>query len=270
MDIQATGFQIRDYPRSRRLVTDAGEWNRRKHIIHVLGEFDVTRARSLIRDHADRTGEKLSFTAFVAACVGRTVAIDRSWHAYRQGRRLILFDDVDIGTLIEREVEGQKLATFHVIRKANEKSVRDIHLEIRKAQGERVEDRPGIRWWNLFLALPGFLRRPLYWWIERHPDKRKELSGTVVITAIGMFANGAGWGIPIPSNTLSITVGGIGTKPGIVEGRIEPREFLSMTVSFDHDIVDGAPAARFTARLRDLIEDASLIDVPDAASHDPH
>ena len=31
-------------------------------------------------------------------------------------------------------------------------------------------------------------------------------------------------------------------------------ERLSITVSFDHDIIDGAPAARFTERFKDLIE----------------
>jgi pyruvate/2-oxoglutarate dehydrogenase complex dihydrolipoamide acyltransferase (E2) component len=39
-----------------------------------------------------------------------------------------------------------------------------------------------------------------------------------------------------------------------VDGRIEVREYLNMTVSVDHDIVDGAPAARFVNELRELIE----------------
>jgi pyruvate/2-oxoglutarate dehydrogenase complex dihydrolipoamide acyltransferase (E2) component len=39
-----------------------------------------------------------------------------------------------------------------------------------------------------------------------------------------------------------------------VDGRIEIREFLCLTLSFDHDIIDGAPAARFTSRLKALIE----------------
>jgi pyruvate/2-oxoglutarate dehydrogenase complex dihydrolipoamide acyltransferase (E2) component len=39
-----------------------------------------------------------------------------------------------------------------------------------------------------------------------------------------------------------------------VEDRIEPREILNLTVAFDHDVVDGAPAARFVERLVDLIE----------------
>jgi pyruvate/2-oxoglutarate dehydrogenase complex dihydrolipoamide acyltransferase (E2) component len=51
-----------------------------------------------------------------------------------------------------------------------------------------------------------------------------------------------------------VTVGGIGEKPGVVNGHIAIRDYLSLTISFDHDIIDGAPAARFTQRLKDLIE----------------
>lgn len=32
------------------------------------------------------------------------------------------------------------------------------------------------------------------------------------------------------------------------------REYLNLMVRFDHDIVDGAPATRFTQRLKELIE----------------
>jgi pyruvate/2-oxoglutarate dehydrogenase complex dihydrolipoamide acyltransferase (E2) component len=40
----------------------------------------------------------------------------------------------------------------------------------------------------------------------------------------------------------------------VVDGRIEIREYLCMTLCFDHDVVDGAPAARFTARFKELVE----------------
>lgn len=238
---------------------DGCEWGRKKHIIHALAEFDVSRARELIRDHKARTGERLSFTAFTSACVGRAVAEDRNWHAYRRGRKLVLFDDVDIGTLIERDVEGRRLATLHVIRAADKKTVREIHDEIRAAQQAPIEATPGIRQWQVFLRLPAFLRRLFYWWLDRTPEMRKRLAGTVVLTAIGMSGKGTGWGLPIVSNTLTITLGGIESKPGLIEGRIQPREYLCTTVSFDHDIVDGAPAARFVTRFRELVEEASGI-----------
>ena len=62
------------------------------------------------------------------------------------------------------------------------------------------------------------------------------------------------------NHPLMITLGGIGEKPGVVEGHIVIREYLSMTLSFDHSIVDDAPAARFTGQLKDLIESGYGLD----------
>ena len=58
----------------------------------------------------------------------------------------------------------------------------------------------------------------------------------------------------MPNFPLTITLGGMIEKPGVIDGRIEIREYLDITISFDHDVIDGAPAARFTQQLRDLIE----------------
>jgi pyruvate/2-oxoglutarate dehydrogenase complex dihydrolipoamide acyltransferase (E2) component len=40
----------------------------------------------------------------------------------------------------------------------------------------------------------------------------------------------------------------------VLDGRITIRAYLCLTLSFDHDVIDGAPAARFVSRLRELIE----------------
>jgi pyruvate/2-oxoglutarate dehydrogenase complex dihydrolipoamide acyltransferase (E2) component len=58
---------------------------------------------------------------------------------------------------------------------------------------------------------------------------------------------------------LSVFVGEIARKPGFVGDRIEAREFLSMTILFDHDVVDGGPMALFLQRLRDLMERAAYL-----------
>jgi 2-oxoacid dehydrogenase/acyltransferase catalytic subunit len=108
-------------------------------------------------------------------------------------------------------------------------------------------------------SLPTLLFQPYLWlltWRGRtHPRLWKKNVGTVGITAVGMFENGAGWGIPIaPPTPLMMTVGGIGQKPGVVNGHIAIRDYLSLTLSFDHNMIDGAPAARFTEQLKELIE----------------
>jgi pyruvate/2-oxoglutarate dehydrogenase complex dihydrolipoamide acyltransferase (E2) component len=61
-------------------------------------------------------------------------------------------------------------------------------------------------------------------------------------------------GGPIASHTLNITIGGVVQRPVQKQGAIELHDHICLTVSIDHDIVDGAPAARFVRRLTALIE----------------
>jgi 2-oxoacid dehydrogenase/acyltransferase catalytic subunit len=84
-----------------------------------------------------------------------------------------------------------------------------------------------------------------------------------------MFEKGSSWGIPPAAPTLTITVGDIGKKPGIVDEHIANREYLSLTVSFDHDLIDGAPAARFAGRLKVLIESGYGLCESEAEHVDP-
>jgi len=88
-----------------------------------------------------------------------------------------------------------------------------------------------------------------------NPAIRVSTAGTVFVTSVGMFGKGhSGWGITTTPHSLSLVVGSINWKPAVVEGQIEPREILNLTVLFDHDVVDGAPATRFVRRLIELIE----------------
>jgi hypothetical protein len=56
------------------------------------------------------------------------------------------------------------------------------------------------------------------------------------------------------AGTTGLTVGGIGRRPVLVDGRLEEHEYVCLTLSFDHDLIDGAPATRFAAELSRLIE----------------
>ena len=82
--------------------------------------------------------------------------------------------------------------------------------------------------------------------------------GTVAVTAIGMFAGGGGYALAPPTlMSLQVVVGGIERVwPRVVDRQLEIRDVLDLTVTIDHNVVDGAPAACFGAELRELIEDA--------------
>jgi 2-oxoacid dehydrogenase/acyltransferase catalytic subunit len=168
-------------------------------------------------------------------------------------QHLILFDEVDVLTYVERGAAGHSLPMPYIIRAANHKTVREIHQEIRVAQVQDVAKT--TVGYKLVQSLPAFLFSSFLRIVGRDPRQMKQYVGTVALSSVGMFGKGAGWGIPPASPpSLQVTVGGIGEKPGVVDGQIAVREYLSLTISFDHDIIDGAPAARFTRRLKELIE----------------
>jgi pyruvate/2-oxoglutarate dehydrogenase complex dihydrolipoamide acyltransferase (E2) component len=252
-------YQLVPFPITQRVIATLQRLAEHKHTIHVLTEVDVTTPRQVIQEQKARGEEPLSFTAFIAACLGKAVDEDKSVQAYRKGRnQLVLFEDVDISIVVEHEVEGHKFPLPYVVRAANHKTVRQIHHEIRAVQKlhpTKVLPIPRLaqRWPGLMLLVGRVLiRSPFYF---------KRSGGTCEITAVGMFGKGGGWGIPdATAYSLFLTLGGISEKPGVVDGRIAIREYLSLTISFDHDIIDGAPAARFTGRLKELIESGYGLD----------
>ena len=55
-------------------------------------------------------------------------------------------------------------------------------------------------------------------------------------------------------------------QTAIIDGQTVIRDYLSLTLSFNHDLVDGAPAARFTEELKELIECRNSHDELDTLS----
>ena len=154
-------YQVVPYPKIRRWMAAMFRSVQHKPMIHGLLEVDVTRARAFLRDHKAKTGESLSFTAFLTTCLAKAVDEHKAVQARRFGsKRIILFDEVDVYLPIEHDMAGQKQPIPYTIRAANRKTFREIHHEIKAAQ---VEDVPKA--WERFKAfqfLPIFLFRFLW------------------------------------------------------------------------------------------------------------
>ncbi|MGF1602531.1 MAG: 2-oxo acid dehydrogenase subunit E2 [Thermosynechococcaceae cyanobacterium] len=258
-------FETCNLSRFRNPTIDTLIWGRKRHHIPILVEIDVTTAREAIRDRKTQTGEGLSFMGWIVKCLAQAVSEHKYVHALRQGKRqLVIFDDVDITIIVERVADnGEKLPMPYIIRKANEKTVAEIHGEIRAAQRSSVAGEVQIAsdradWMTkIFTILPQFLRDWIFWQpVLRNPFRFKRMMGTVSVTALGIVGqSGMSWGIPIGIHPLIIAVGGIVKRPGIVHEQIVIREYVGLTVLFDHDVTDGVPVARFIQRLQELMTD---------------
>ena len=264
-----SGYRTEPFTRLQRQAIDWLDLMQRRHIVHALLEIDVTGVRRAIRAYRRTLGQPLSLTTFVVACVARAIGDDPHMHAYRRGRKLVLFDDVDVTVLVERRVEDKLTPIPYVVRAANRKSLLEIQSEIQAAQSDPPPYSRAQRLLPLWLLLPRALRRSVWRAVLSSPRRRKRITGTVTVTAIQMFGRGRGWGLPLTYHTLCVTLGGISRRPQLIhvgeagEPLAEEHEYLALTLSVDHDVVDGAPAARFASRLKQMIESGDGIPPAD-------
>lgn len=249
-------YRMEPIPIMRRFSIDAGYLGRRRHSIHGLIEVDITYAREIMAAKKTQTGEGISLTAWLIYCLAQAIQENPHVHAYRDWRgRLVIFEDIQINSLFEVEQDGKRFPAPHIFEAVNTKTLRQVHDELRRVQ-KAPRASGETHFMNWFLRFPAVVRRMFYWMVMRFPARFRRYSSSVLVTAVGMFGRGGGWGIPLPNFTLTLTVGGIALKPGVVDGQIAVREYIDLTLSVDHDIVDGAPMARFVHAFRQLLESA--------------
>jgi len=255
-------YVLKRLPTARLSSIDVCEVGRSKHYVQAFLEVDVTDSRRAIHAYRARTGNKLSFTAWFIKCAAQAVSEHPQAHAVRRGRRgVVVFEDTDFTVLVERALGAERVPLPIVVRRANSKSLTEIHDEIRSAQeqplasDDLVLKRPQHRFlYGLAFALPAFVRRIFWSRVIRDPFAMKRMMGTIAVTSVGAYGRSSFWPMPISIFPLCFALGSIARKPGVVEGRIEPRDYLCLTAMVDHDVIDGATAARFIARLSELVE----------------
>jgi pyruvate/2-oxoglutarate dehydrogenase complex dihydrolipoamide acyltransferase (E2) component len=243
---------------SRNAVIASASVTKEKNTIHSFAEVDISNPRLLIKEHLERTGEKLSLTAYIVTCLAQVIKQHPQLNSFIKGRRLIILDDITISVLIEREIAGEKVPEPIGIKAAQVKSFHQIHTEIREAK-QQVSDKLGSSSGTAWIRLiPNFLLKTFI----RIADKNIRMAkiyGKVAVTAVGMFSKEAVWFIPHGSATVLITVGSISKKVVEIDSHFVSREHLCLTASFDHNIVDGAPASRFMNQLVETIKSGRLL-----------
>jgi pyruvate/2-oxoglutarate dehydrogenase complex dihydrolipoamide acyltransferase (E2) component len=83
----------------------------------------------------------------------------------------------------------------------------------------------------------------------------EDLTGsTITVTNYGVFGSQAGTPIINFPEAAILGVGSIRPQPAVVDGRVEARPVLTLALSFDHRILDGADADRAMQDLVRLVE----------------
>lgn len=171
-------------------------------------------------------GEQVSITDVILATVARVMGRHPQLNAHLVGDELRLFDTVNIALAVAVE-EG--LVT-PVLRDVRRKSLAEIAIQ----------------------------RRQLVDKARSKSLRQAELEeGTFTITNLGAYGIDAFTPILSQPQVAILGIGAARPRPSIVDSSVVIRDICSLSLTFDHRALDGAPAARFLAEL------ASLLDNPD-------
>ncbi|PKP48292.1 MAG: dehydrogenase [Bacteroidetes bacterium HGW-Bacteroidetes-1] len=256
-----TNYKILKFPDSRIASIDICEIGKQKHHVTGLVEFDVTESRRKIKDYNKAHINKITFNAWLISVIGFTIKKHETSSSYLIGRnKQIIFDDINISMIVEKEINGMKVPIPLIIEKANEESVESIAKQITEAKNIELTEkdiliqRKAKKFEKMYYLLPKFLRRYFWRYLLKHPKLAYKRMGNVAFTSIGMMGKVNGWFIPISVHPICFGISSIVKKPAVVDDKIEIREILKMSILIDHDVIDGANMARLISDLSRNIE----------------
>ena len=187
--------------------------------ITIAAEADVTPATEF-RPRLSREFD-FSYTDMMIHSVARALMRHPRMNARLEGPEIVVFASANVGVAVALD-EG---LIVPVVNRAESKSLREIAVESR-ALGEK--------------ARAGQL-------------KLEDVAGdTFTITNLGMFGIDAFTPILNLGETGILGVGRIVEKPAVYRGEIAKRAMLWLSLTFDHRVLDGAPAAQFLQTVIEL------------------
>jgi pyruvate/2-oxoglutarate dehydrogenase complex dihydrolipoamide acyltransferase (E2) component len=256
-----TKYKIHKFPDSRIASIDVCEIGNRKHHVTGLVEFDVTESRKKIREYNKSHSNKISFNAWLISVISSTIKKYDISSSYLIGKnKLIIFDDINVSIVVEKDLNGIKVPIPLIIERANAVSIDSITKQITEAKNKEFTDKDIVlqkktrQLEKIYYLLPGFLRRYFWKYLLKHPKLAYKKIGNVAFTSIGMMGKINGWFIPISVHPICFGISSIIKKPSVINDIIEIREMLNMSILLDHDVIDGAPMVRFISDLSKNIE----------------
>jgi pyruvate dehydrogenase E2 component (dihydrolipoamide acetyltransferase) len=200
----------------------SASWRERPHVT-LTTEADATNLISARQQAIAEAGGKVSYDAFLVALVARALAEMPYMNVRLTERGIQRLSEINIGVA----VDTARGLLVPVVRDAAAKSL----VQVQDTLAELVER-----------ALTG---RSL-------PDDLG--GGTFTITNLGMFDIDAFTPIINPPESAILGVGRIVAKPVAVDRQVVVRDMMTLGLTFDHRLIDGAPAARFLQRVKQLVE----------------
>jgi len=200
--------------------------------VTITTEVDVTETvrlrTSLVSEMEKKGGVRVSYTDLLVKAVAKALLEHPRVNSILIDDSIYVVGDVNIGVAVDVE-EGLLVPVVHdALRKSVVEIAEELRVLVDKAKKGRL-------------------------------STQEVAGGTFTITNLGTFDVDAFTPIIDAPQTAILGVGRIVEKPTMRDGQVVPRSMMTLSLSFDHRIIDGAPAARFLQTLRRMLEHPELL-----------
>jgi len=181
------------------------------------------------KDLHSRTGEEISITAYVVKAAAKALEDHQMINSSLEGDELQVYGDINIAVAINTP-DG---LVAPVLPQTNKKSVSEISRSIRDLTERSTQNKLVVS------DLTG---------------------GTFTVTNLG------GYGVELfapvinPPQCAILGFGRTSERPVVIEKQVQVASVTTLSLVFDHRIVDGVPAAQFLQRVKELLEDPKKLD----------
>lgn len=202
--------------------------------VHVtlVAEVDMTECvrlrKQILEDVEKRFGVRISFTDIIAKAAARAILDKPIVNSSIDGDKIVIHDRINIG--IATAIEGGLVVP--VVKDVHARSLPQISAEIKDVVAKVRSGKAGGD------AYQG---------------------GTFTITNLGAYGIDSFNPVITPGQSAILGVCRITEKPAVVNGEVAVRSMMNLCLSFDHRVMDGAPAAEYLARLKEILESPYLI-----------
>ena len=207
----------------------------------TMGEidmFEVKRWRADLLKQEERLGTRVTYTDIMVMVIAKTLKDHPIINASIIGDEIKLWQDINIGVAVALEA-GEALGPgggliVPVVKQADQKSLTEISRELKELVKQAREGK----------ILPDDVS-----------------GGTFTITNLGGAGGSYGFGTPIINQPESaiLGIGPITDRPAVRDGEIVIRPIMTYSFTFDHRVIDGAPAGLFMAQLVQVLENPLLM-----------
>jgi pyruvate dehydrogenase E2 component (dihydrolipoamide acetyltransferase) len=189
----------------------------------VVMEVDVSKAAKL------HERLQVSYTTVVVKAAASALTEIPIINSTLEGDRIKIFGDVNVGVAVATE-NG---LVVPVIRNADRKTLKEIDATVAELTEKAKQAKL---------------------------SKEEVTGGTFTITNLGMY--GVDFFIPIinPPEAAILAVGRIVEKPVSIDGQVEIKPMVMLSLAYDHRIIDGVPAAQFLQNIKKKIEETSGLE----------